>query len=51
MSAEIERAINALAGKINANVEAGHALHYSQAMLNLAQTAAVLKETSLRPTT
>ena len=45
MKTAIENAIKLLAEKITSEVKAGDALHYTQAALNLAQTAATLANT------
>jgi len=45
MNEAIENAIKHLAGKCNETLDATAALHYSQAALNLAQTAATLANT------
>lgn len=45
METAIEKAIKALAEKVDSNVKPGDALHYTQAALNLAQTAATLANT------
>ena len=45
METEIEKAIRLLAEKITGNVNAGDAMHYTQAALNLAQAAATLANT------
>ena len=45
MKNAIEDAIKVLAKKIAGDVKSGDALHYTQAALNLAQTAATLANT------
>lgn len=46
MSTEIENAIKALAARIDKDVKADDALKLTQAALNLAHTAEVLKQTA-----
>lgn len=42
---EIDTAIEALTKKVNENITAGDALHYTQAVLNLANAKGRLKDT------